>query len=423
MKRVCVVGLDGVPFGLLLEFARDGVMPTMKGLIEGGHLHQMKASLPEISSVSWTSFMTGTNPGTHGIFGFTDLHEHTYRVRFPNFQDVKAPTLWDRLAARDRKSIVINQPFTYPARKIDGALVSGFVAIDLARAVYPDSHLPVLQNMGYQIDIDTLKAREDHEFLMSELDHSLEGGRRAFEYFWEQEWDYFEFIVTGTDRLHHYLWSAHSDRCHPRHEDFRDYYRKVDALIGRIAEKFRELPGSGNSLYLLSDHGFTGIVREVYLNSWLERTGFLKFDAAPATRLAEMAPGARAFALDPNRIYLNLKGRFPRGSVAAADRKSLKAEIAAAALELQYDGRNVVRKVFDAEEIYSGPHVGKGPDLIVLGENGFDMKGAVDKTEIMGRSDLDGMHTWDDAFFWAAHDHGPDLSISDLAAIIMENFE
>ncbi len=77
----------------------------------------MKASLPEISAVSWTDFMTGTNSGTHGIFGFTDFKPDSYELRFPNFLDVKAPTFWDTLGAKGKKSIIINQPSTYPARQ------------------------------------------------------------------------------------------------------------------------------------------------------------------------------------------------------------------------------------------------------------------------------------------------------------------
>ena len=136
-NRVCVIGLDGVPFGLLLDLAKKGVMSSLGRIIDAGHLHKMKASLPEISAVSWTDFMTGTNSGTHGIFGFTDLKPGSYDLRFPNFLDVKAPTFWDALGERGKKSIIINQPSTYPARPINGVLISGFVAVELAKAVYP----------------------------------------------------------------------------------------------------------------------------------------------------------------------------------------------------------------------------------------------------------------------------------------------
>ena len=90
--------------------------------------------------------------------------------------------------------------------------------------------------------------------------------------------------------------------------------------------------------------------------------------------------------------------------------------------KLEYSGHRVVREVFDTEEIYSGPYVVSGPDLIILSEYGFDMKGSVKKKEVFGRSNLQGMHTWDNAFFWANKKKGEDLSISDLSSIIMENF-
>ena len=93
--RACVIGLDGVPYGMIVELAQRGVMSTMARLMDIGKIHRMRASLPEISSVSWTDFMTGADSGTHGIFGFTDLKPGTYDLRFPNFLDVKVPTFWD----------------------------------------------------------------------------------------------------------------------------------------------------------------------------------------------------------------------------------------------------------------------------------------------------------------------------------------
>ncbi len=421
--RTCIIGLDGVPFDLLRNLASTGVMPSMHSLIGQGCLQQMKASLPEVSSVSWTTFMTGTNPGSHGIFGFTDFREHSYQIRFPNFLDVKSPTVWDRLGARGLKSVVINQPSTYPARKIEGALVAGFVAIELAKAVYPLSHLAALEKMGYQIDIDTQRARQDHQFLWRELDSTLQGGRRAFQYFWNQEWDLFELIVTGTDRLHHSLWDAFTDSEHPDHERFIDYYRKVDSLINDIVREYQKLTGRLEGLYLLSDHGFTGITQEVYLNAWLEQAGYLSFDGPAPHRLSDLSPGTLAFALDPSRIYINLKGRFPRGSVEKSQKQAVKSEISAALKEMRYEGMRVIRDVFDAEEIYSGPLVTKGPDLVLLAERGFDLKGSLEKNTVFGRTDLQGMHTWDDAFLWTSKECKKDVALSDVAEMMMGEFE
>lgn len=407
---------------MIKDLAQKGVMPNIDKLIQSGHLHKMKASLPEISSVSWTNFMTGTNPGTHGIFGFTDFKENTYDLRFPNFLDVKAETFWDKLGEMKKMSVVINQPSTYPARKINGILISGFVAIEMAKAVSPLALKDPLEKLGYQIDIDTFKAREDHEFLWEDLARTLEGRRKAFDSLWETDWDFFEIVITGTDRLQHFLWSAYEDENHFYHTNFLDYYRQLDKFIEQVVDAFTTNTNGDDGLYLLSDHGFAEIEQEVYLNVWLEKEGYLSFETDSPKDLSEISATSRVFTMDPNRIYLNVKERFPKGSVDVTEKQDLKKELAEKLIKLEYSGRRVVREVFDTEEIYSGPQVASGPDLIVLSEYGFDMKGSVKKKEVFGRSNLQGMHTWDDAFFWANREKGEDLSISDLSSIIMENF-
>jgi len=168
-SRTVVVGLDGVPYTLLKHLINRGRIPNMASIFDNGYFGQMSVCIPEISSVSWSSFMTGTQSGEHGIFGFMDLQPNTYKMYFPNFTHLKATTLWDDLAARGKKSVIINMPATYPARQINGVLISGFVAIDINKAVYPPSLVPRLNEMGYRIDVDTMKARQDRDFLFRDL--------------------------------------------------------------------------------------------------------------------------------------------------------------------------------------------------------------------------------------------------------------
>jgi predicted AlkP superfamily phosphohydrolase/phosphomutase len=421
-KRVLVIGLDGVPYSLLVDLAQKGIMPATSKLIDSGHLQRMKASLPEISAVSWTNFMTGTNPGTHGIFGFTDFKRDSYDLRFPNFLDLRKETFWDLLGDQRKRCIIINQPSTYPARKIHGILISGFVAIELSKAVFPPSFLAPLERIGYEIDIDTQKARENSEFLWKELDSTLSARRKAFDLLWKEDWDYFEFVITGTDRLHHFQWDAYEDENHAYHQNFLDYYGQVDRVIDEIVTSFQKLTDDDKGLYLLSDHGFGRIEQEVYLNAWLEEQGYLSFNNPSPDSVADISPSSRAFVMEPNRVYLNLKEKFPEGCVEPSESNALKDEISKKLEGLEYKGKKVVRHVFDAEEIYFGPCLKKGPDLIVLAKRGFDMKGSVKKKEVFGRSKLQGMHTWDDAFFWSKKEQSQDLSISDLAKIILDDF-
>ena len=418
-KKVCVVGLDGVPHSLLEKFISNGTMPVMANLSAQGHLHKMKVTLPEISSVSWTSFMTGSGPGTHGIFGFIDIKPGTMEMKFPSFKDVKIQTFWDRLGKKDKKCIIINQPSTYPARPITGGiLISGFVAIELSKSVFPARHIGDLKRMNYELDIETHRARKDSDYLIRSLGTSLEGRRKALELFWDKEdWDYFQLVVTGTDRLQHYLWNAIEDENHQYHGAVINYYKRVDSLIGEIVEKFEKKTGkAGGELFLLSDHGFTKIKKEFNLNTWLEKEGYLSFADGSKPDLNNLS--GKAFALDPGRIYFNRKGRFPNGTVDPEDFPSLTKEISEKLLSIECNGDKVVKEVLQCRDIYDGPETPFGPDLNVLTNYGYDVKGALGKSDILMETDLQGMHTWDDAFFWAKDKISDDVNITQLASLI-----
>lgn len=394
--RAVLIGLDGVPFTLLQKLIAQGVTPNLGRLAAAGpaHFKQMDATLPEISSVSWSSFMTGTNPARHGIYGFMDLKPGTYQMFFPSYPHLKAPAIWDTLGQRGKRSVVLNLPGTYPARPHDGVLISGFVAIDLKKAVHPPSILPVLEKMGYRIDVDTSKGA-DADHLYRDLDETLEAREKAFAHFWESEpWDLFVAIVTGTDRLQHFQWDAVADPAHPNHARAMAFYAKVDGVVGRLAARC----GEDDLLVLMSDHGFCGITSEVYVNRLLVERGYLSWEKTPPESFQDIRPESRAFALDPSRIYIHAKGRYPKGSVEPSQVPALREELKALFLSLEHEGRKVIREVFFPEQIYEGPEFDKAPDLVLLTHDGYDLKGNIKKTEAFGRTHFTGMHNRHDAF-------------------------
>jgi predicted AlkP superfamily phosphohydrolase/phosphomutase len=395
--RVVVLGLDGTPYTLIKQFTEDGVMPNLKKIIDESNFHQMDTTMPEISSVAWSTFMTGKNPGEHGIFGFTDLEAHSYRMRFPTFNDLKALPLWKELEKSGKRTVVINLPSTYPAQPLQGVLVSGFVALRLERASYPESIVPALRKMNYRIDVDTMKAREDKDFLIRELHETLKIRKKAVDYFWQKEnWDLFIAVVTGTDRLQHFLMDAFDDSAHPYYQKFLDYYNFVDGeMIGGVAKKLED----GMRFFILSDHGFTKIEKEVYVNRWLVENGYLTFKNDHPESIEEIAKGSRIFAMDPGRIYVNLKGKYPYGEVNGEEEcNALCDEITEKLMALQHNGKPVMRKICKREEIYSGSFANLAPDLVAQSNYGFDLKGSTKSKDIFGNSLLTGMHTQDDAF-------------------------
>ena len=93
--KVAVLGLDGVGLPLVRDLIARGITPNLARLAAAGTMAPMRSSIPTISSVSWTGFMTGKNPGKHGVYGFTDVKPGTLSMFFPNFGNVRGDTLWD----------------------------------------------------------------------------------------------------------------------------------------------------------------------------------------------------------------------------------------------------------------------------------------------------------------------------------------
>ncbi len=69
-RKAIVIGMDGVDPGLVRRFVAEGKLPTFKKLMETGYFGPLQTTLPPQSPVAWSSFISGTNPGGHGIYDF-----------------------------------------------------------------------------------------------------------------------------------------------------------------------------------------------------------------------------------------------------------------------------------------------------------------------------------------------------------------
>ncbi len=416
-KKVVILGIDGVPCSLLRDFISKGVMPNLSSIVKEGTLSEMDASIPEVSSTSWTTFMTGVNPGKHNIYGFMELQPNSYSFYFPNSGDIKSDTMWDILGKDGGKSIIINIPSTYPAKPLNGILTAGFVALDLQKATYPDSAYQYLKSINYRMDVESQKASQSLKLLAEDIEITFKKRKEAILYFLDnEEWDLFIGTITETDRLHHFLWSALEDTSHSLHGFFINFYNEIDNLIGEFSDRCgKEIP-----FLIISDHGFTGIKQEVYLNSWLREKGYLKFKKEPPESLEDIHPESSAFALDPSRIYINLKNRYPSGSIDYKDYEDLRLKIKEELLELNIDGEKVIKSIFLREELYKGPYFDRAPDLVALSNAGFDLKGSINKQTLYGRSIFTGAHTRDNATFFINRSIEKDgINIIDIAPTVI----
>ena len=84
MTRVFIIGWDGATFDLIKPWVADGKLPNIAEVLENGAHGELGSTLPPMTFPAWSSFMTGKNPGKHGIFDFTRLRPGTHDWEFIN---------------------------------------------------------------------------------------------------------------------------------------------------------------------------------------------------------------------------------------------------------------------------------------------------------------------------------------------------
>ena len=420
-KKVLVIGLDGVPYSFLIHPKNTGQFPRMQALFQEhqGSIHRMRSVIPTISSVAWSSFMTGRNPAKHNIYGFIDRNPDPFESFIPTGSTMRCSTLWHILSEAQKRVVVINVPVTYPPKPVNGVLIAGFLATKLEKCAYPPSTVPHLQELGYRIDVDAWLARKDKKKFLEELFLTLERRFTTAEYFLQkEEWDYFHLHIMGTDRINHFLWDAWENDDPELGAEFIRYYQKIDTYIGQIHDRFIQ-PNPDMYFILLSDHGFCKIRQEVFINQWLQEKGWLKFTSKKPASLKDMHPDTKAYSLIPGRIFLNVQGREFCGQIKPGEEyEKIREQLIDSLMDMK-DPENeetILAKVLKREEIYHGPYFAKAADLIAVPKDGYDLKGNIDRTALTGRSELVGMHTYDDAFFYLK-DKGVEETDFDICAL------
>ncbi len=396
--RVVFIGIDGTPLSFLQRMMREGVMPNLARLAAEGDLRENLSVYPTVSSVAWSSFMTGVNPAKHGIYGFVDRQLDSLRPYIPNAANMKAKTLWEVLSEAGKRVLVMNVPVTYPPRPVNGVLVGCFLSPSLEKATYPPEASGELAKLGYILDVDPWAARRDKAGLLRQVNQALAGRERALFHYMDQEpWDYAHLHIMETDRLHHFLWEEMEAGDPQFAPGFIGFYHELDAFLGRLRDRLDEQ----TTLMLMSDHGFCTLRQEVYINHWLASQGWLRYATEQPKSVADIHPESVAYSLDPGRVFLNVRGREPHGRISrGAEYERVRDEIIAAARELRdpATGEPMIQHAFRVEEIYHGPYLDQAADIILHPYNGYDLKGPIAKETLTYKGrELVGMHTYDDA--------------------------
>ena len=66
--RILALGLDGADYDLVRGWIGEGRLPTLSRLAGEGAFGPLRSTIPAFTPTAWSSFVTGLNPGRHGIF-------------------------------------------------------------------------------------------------------------------------------------------------------------------------------------------------------------------------------------------------------------------------------------------------------------------------------------------------------------------
>jgi predicted AlkP superfamily phosphohydrolase/phosphomutase len=155
VKRVVIVGFDGMDPALAGRFMDEGRLPHLSKLRDRGTFQPLRTTFPAISPVAWSTFQTGVNPGKHNIYDFLARDLKNYLPYLSSAQIIepkrhlrigryKLPLgkpeikglrrgipFWHWLGKAGVFCSVLRVPVTFPPEKFPGVLLSGMCVPDL----------------------------------------------------------------------------------------------------------------------------------------------------------------------------------------------------------------------------------------------------------------------------------------------------
>jgi predicted AlkP superfamily phosphohydrolase/phosphomutase len=429
MTRVFIIGWDGATFDLIKPWVSEGKLPKIAEVLENGAHGELRSTLPPMTFPAWSSFMTGKNPGKHGIFDFTRQRPGTYDLEFVNGGERKAPSFWKLLSDAGRRVISISVPCTYPPEPVRGIILSGFDAAGLggssakldARGMYPPAMYNELDAAVGGHPIGSFPIAEINQgrpdlALQKILDVIGRKAATAKYLIQKYDWDCAMILFGESDGSGHHFWKY----CDPASPLFtasspgvRDAILRVYQELDRQLGELRQLLPADTTLLMMSDHGFGGVSNSVlYPNCWLREEGLLKFRGGVSRWISRLLDTAkhRAVSTLPNKLQqilsryaraqiggieakvrygiidwehtrayfeenpyypslrINVRGRQPQGTVEpGAEYEKLRTNLIERLEDWRHPdtGERIVEAAYRREEVYSGPCLDEAPDIVV----------------------------------------------------------
>jgi len=423
-NKVLLIGLDGVPLDLIEKWKEE--LPTIRKLMCFYGI--LQSVIPQMSPTAWVSMITGADPGEHDIYDF--FKKDDYEKKITTSYGIKTKTIWDYLEKKNFKSMLIQVPYTYPIKPINGKIIAGSPATYLSENVFYPKKLEkeIMKKIpDYKIGVDWQNIKnQNEEAFLDDLNKTTESITKSTQILMKKKWDFLMVVFEDLDRLLHFHW-RYMDEKHPLHnknsketqkyrDSIKNYFKLLDSCIKKIIKNVDEK----TLIMIVSDHGFGRLINQVKINNYLEKWKFLKKENAGGSlffskikekmiTLAYRLGFYNIFKKLPRNfksklrdklikdkqtekilwsktkawfdsfsgqgIRINLKGREPKGIIEKKDYEKIRINILKKLNKINYNGKKVIKKIYKREELYSKKFIADAPDLIPEMENGFLAKG------------------------------------------------
>ncbi len=370
-KKVLIIGLDGATWKILMPWAKKGYLPSITKLMKNGCYGVLESTIPPSTAVAWNSFMTGKNPGKHGVFDFLDKDYNLMDIK-----NIKDKRFWDILAENNKKCFIMNVPLSYS--RADGVdIIGGFCSPQLSNDNKKIKRL--MAEHEYQVEFnitaghaDEKRSREMYEQREKYLEGIYELIRKRYlvaEPFLEDSYDLITIVFRTTDLVQHLFWD--------QPDIILKFYKKLDVYIGRIVQKFK-----ADYVIVVSDHGFQDAPKKyVNMRVLLEEQTKNKFRDV----LSKIYPKIPKFITNlarekRERLYSKLvlsEPVFYKSPGLYIDRdkfdnyEKFREQIIRNLREFKDDEKYVFSIVAPPEEIYKGKCIKNAPDIVIIPEEGY----------------------------------------------------
>lgn len=396
MLQVLIVGLDGATWRLLEPWVREQRLPHLTALMERSTWGSLRSTVPALTLPAWSSFMTGRNPGGHGIFSFRRLVPDGYGAGgLANATDLRSATLWDVAGRAGKRVGVVNVPPSYPLRPVNGFIVGCMLTPPGQPLVEPPEAQADLDD--YQVDLQApgnlRRTDPDYEtravaYLEGLREQTVRRAAASIRLLHRWPVDLLCVLFYAPDRVQHRFWPELAEGAVAQPvitTALRDVYGALDEALGALVAE----AGPEATVIVVSDHGFASKpAHAVRLNRWLADQGLLcerllwRARRKLARRLGSGSDDglAQVLALERTRawsetlepgtagIWVHATDRYPLGCVGPGrEYEDVRGRIVEGLRALRGPGAEpVFRSVDRREDIYHGPHVNQAPDVVAV---------------------------------------------------------